>query len=256
MKHPAVDSILGFYDSVCDTDNYSWMRWSERRTRFTIDRANAFFLGVLLDQGQRAERAWAGGEHMAASHFQHPGGFWAGVAATNARRVRTICQTGFEGTSYASNFAFNKLPLWLKSASTRMIDVYGGDPRNIWSVKPHEVALIYDRFVEFDGIGDALGKMAQFILVRNHGIAGGRSSQHMMSIKPDELVRRVVHRTGISPTNRIGHVVAAASALELKSPADFDAAAWTIGREYCGKSEPRCGDCPISGACDRVGLEV
>ena len=76
-------------------------------------------------------------------------------------------------------------------------------PRKIWSVKPHEVNLIYDRFVEFDGIGDALAKMAQFALVRNNGVAGGKTNQAKMSVKPDLLVQRVLFRTGITQGEKL-----------------------------------------------------
>lgn len=61
-------------------------------------------------------------------------------------------------------------------AVEKIMGYYEGDVRNIWRVKHTEVYKIYDRFKEFDGIGDALAKMAQFILVRNYGIAGGKYS--------------------------------------------------------------------------------
>jgi len=51
---------------------------------------------------------------------------------------------------------------------------YDDDPRNIWAVRVDQVQAIYEKFLAFDGIGDALAKMAQFILVRNYGIAGGK----------------------------------------------------------------------------------
>lgn len=55
-----------------------------------------------------------------------------------------------------------------------IISKYESDVGNIWNyVRPEDVHVIYDRFLEFSGIGDALARMAQFILVREYGIAGG-----------------------------------------------------------------------------------
>ncbi len=230
------------------------MSWSEKRLRFSIDRANKFFVGVLLDQGQKAERAWDGGVHLVDNHFSHPHGFWAGVANSSTREITRICQRGYDGTSYAPNYTFNKFPLWLKSAALEMLRDYNGDPRNIWAVSPADVSLIYDRLKEFNGLGDALAKMGQFILVRNYGVAGGSSNQHLLAIKPDELVRRVMFRSGVSPSNRIKDVIESTEKLRLKSPADFDAASWIIGREFCTKSSPKCFECPISNECDGVGI--
>ena len=102
---------------------------------------------------------------------------------------------------------------------------------------------------EFDGIGDALAKMAQFILVRNYGVAGGQDSQHLMSIKPDILVQRVLFRYGLSPKKTAKTVADTVDKLGLDSPADFDAAVWIIGREYCSNTEPDCSGCPLNKLC-------
>ncbi|MBU4230810.1 MAG: hypothetical protein KKG88_10995 [Proteobacteria bacterium] len=254
MRNVAANKIVLHYKKLCSLEDYSWILWSEKRLRFSVNRANKFFVGVLLDQGQLAERAWGGGAHLVENHFAHSQGFWAGIADSSVREITRICQRGYNGTSYASNYTFNKFPCWLKSAADKMLRDYDGNPKNIWSVTPSQVSHIYDRLKEFDGIGDALAKMGQFILVRNYGVAGGSSNQHLLSIKPDELVRRVMYRTGISTSNRIKDVIESVEQLRLKSPADFDAASWIIGREFCFKSSPQCDGCPISMECGRVGI--
>lgn len=248
MKKAAAQ-ILNYYAKLKDKNEYDWVKWSDKRKRFTEDSANAFFIGVMLDQGQVAERAWNGGKHLVKNHFTNASNFWEGIAKTPPRTIKEICQKGYDGNSYASVFCFNKFPRWLHSASIKMLHDYNGDPRNIWNVKGEDVELIYSRFKEFDGIGDALSKMAQFILVRNYGVAGGIKNRHKMSVKPDELVRRVLFRTGISASNRIRDSLTAIERLRLLSPADFDAAAWIIGREYCLKTNPKCSLCPILKSC-------
>ena len=133
-----------------------------------------FFVGVLLDQGQKAKRAWDGANHFVSSHFQSQNSFWAGIRAANDRELRNVGRTGYDGKSYASVCCVNKFPAWLRSAANRMQKEYDDDPRNIWAVRVDQVQAIYEKFLAFDGIGDALAKMAQFILVRNYGIAGGK----------------------------------------------------------------------------------
>lgn len=245
----SVAQILDFYKILESGPDYKWVKWSKIRKRLTQKDANAFFIGVMLDQGQPAEHAWEKGEHMVDTYFKNKRNFWKSVATTHPSTIKKICQTGYDGTSYASVFCYNKFPIWLCNASGVMLNKYDGDPRKIWNVTSANVKEIYSRFKEFDGIGDALAKMAQFILVRNYGVAGGIENRSNMSIKPDELVRRVLFRSGISPSNKIRESMEVVENLCLSSPADFDAAAWIVGREYCLKSNPNCHSCPIFKSC-------
>src|SRR3569623_366728 len=247
-----VAAVMEYHRRISRLEGREWMLWTPVRRRLSIDKANAHFVAVMLDQGQLAERAWSAGQHLVDHHFQGPAGFWKEILKAHPQTVRHICTTGYNGRSYATRFTTKKFPSWLTAAARRMVDQYDGDPRRIWAVKPERVAQIYDRMLEFPGIGDALAKMAQFILVRNYGAAGGRSNQHLMSIKPDILVRRVLFRTGIATSENIATSIKEIASISLKRPADFDAALWDIGREYCFKTRPNCDECPLSSVCDEM----
>lgn len=251
-KQGKVSAVMDYYSVLSRGNEHGDFRWSTVRRRFTLAKANAFFLGVMLDQGQLAERAWDGGEHLIEHHFTGRRGFWSEVLAAHPQTVKRISTSGYDGTSYASVYCTNKFPRWLRSAATKMLGEYQGDPRKIWSVTPVNVSLIYDRFLEFDGIGDALAKMAQFILVRNYRVAGGKKNQSKMSVKPDVLVRRVLARMGITETESLPHALSILSTLNMKRPADFDASLWVLGREFCFKTNPNCGGCPVRSECDHV----
>lgn len=251
-KNNFVEATLKYYEELCTSQNQFNFNWSPNRKRFTLSEANALFVGIMLDQGQKAERAWDGGRHLVANHFQGNSGFWENIARSRTNTIKKICITGHNGKSYASVFCTNKFPLWLQSAAHRMLEKYDGDPRNIWNVPPEQVCKIYDRFLEFDGIGDALAKMAQFILVRNYGVAGGQSNQSKMSVKPDILVRRVLARSGISSSENLKPSLEALAELKLDRPADFDAAIWYIGRNFCLKSQRQCTMCPIDAVCEKI----
>lgn len=250
MPVKKIKEIMRFYKHLESNDDYIWIRWASSRRRFHKKAANKFFVGVLLDQGQLAERAWDGGAYLVENHFNSSDDFWGEVAKTHVNKIKSICQKGYNGKSFAIKNTYNTFPVYLNLAALKIIDEYDSDARNIWRVTPQNVQAIYDRFTEFKGIGDGLAKMAQFILVRNYGVAGGKSSQHLMAIKPDILVRRVLFRTGITESEKINHTINTVGNIGLKSPADFDASTWVVGREYCYKTNPNCRECPIKNACN------
>ncbi len=254
MSATKINAIMQHYETLAENDAYDWIRWKDARTRFSKKTANRLFIGVMLDQGQKAERAWNAAEYLVDNYFNTSEDFWGDIATTHLARIKKICQTGYVGKSFALNYSFNKFPRNLKSSAKLMIEKYGSDPRNIWNVRAENVYQIYDRFLLFPGIGDALAKMAQFALVKNHGVAGGISSKSEMSIKPDILVRRVLRRVGLVSSGQTYVVVAQAQEFGLSSPADFDAAVWVIGREFCFKSVPACNKCPIALACDSASV--
>ena len=40
------------------------VEWSDKKRRFTKRKANEFFVGVMLDQRQEADRAWEAGKSL------------------------------------------------------------------------------------------------------------------------------------------------------------------------------------------------
>lgn len=247
-----VEAVIEYFDTAIEHDEkfIDYFSWSENRKKFSLDEANSFFISVMLDQGQPADRAWKGGKHFVENHFKDSKNFWENILKTPDEDIHEICTKGFDGKSYALAVQVNSFPLRLKKNASFMIDKYHGDPRKIWNVTPQEVCLIYDRFKDFSGIGDALAKMAQFILVRNHGVAGGKKNQHLMSVKPDIHVCRVLYRAGIIPTELPKDASCHLDKLNLDRPADFDAVLWTIGSGFCDRTAPNCIECPIRRACE------
>ena len=225
--------------------------WSSTRRRFSERKANEFFVGVMLDQGQDADRAWDAGKYMVENYFSGTEDFWCGVAKTHHSTIGKICRTGYLGKAFALGVKVNVFPKNLKAAANKIVDEYGSDVRNIWNnIGKKDVDKIYFRFKEFDGIGDALAKMAQFILVRSYGIAGGKESKKYMSVKPDIHLQRVLFRLGIAERQTAASVASGADRLKLSSPADFDWAVWDIGRSYCHSNAPDCSNCPLDEVCE------
>ena len=245
-----VQAIMQFYHESSNAPG-----WSQVRKRFNKTEADAFFVGVMLDQGQPAPRAWDGAKYLVEYYFDETDDFWCEISNTHLATIKRICRRGYEEASFALGVQAGPFPKRLKAAAKRIVSDYSSDVRNIWNgVEKEDVDRIYRRFKEFEGIGDALAKMAQFILVRSHGVAGGEDSKKFMSVKPDVHLQRVLFRVGICCEETPSSVVAATDALNLRSPADFDWAVWEIGRTYCHSNDPDCCDCPLKAACDQRGL--
>ena len=231
--------------------------WPTDEHRFKKREANAFFIGMLLDQQIPADRAWCGGRHMARTHFQAGKNFWQEVAETNLntlyRIMRTgyccVCSQGHGGKSY--HRTYRRMARFLKDNARIINERYRGDVRGVWvGLGAEDVDVIYHRLNEFRGIGDALAKMGQFALVRDHGVAGGERSKSHMSVKPDVHVNRVVNRLGLVSSDKPRVVARELGCLDLESPADFDLAVWHVGQQFCKKTGPDCGNCPLRRVCD------
>ena len=256
-KRKNIRRVMKYYESPLN--QYEGARWRKRRY-MTECQANEFFVGVMLDQGQDLERAWAAGSHFC-RRFESDSNLWEQVASTRITRLRKVSRLGFgDGGDSKWRGAYacrnvNKFPEWIKSSAQLILDKYDSDVRNLWKgVKAKDVGVLYDRFREFPGIGDALAKMAQFILVRSYGVGGGEKNKSKMRVKPDIHVRRVTHRIGLTTQKGANVVADEIEALGLDSPADFDFALLHIGREFCKKSLPLCSGCPITPTCQKVGV--
>jgi len=91
----ALRALLAYYDVLAEDDEYDWVRWTNTPRNMSKKEANAFLLGVMLDQGQPAERAWDKGDHLARKQFKGDGGFWQVIRDTKAKHVHRICRTGY-----------------------------------------------------------------------------------------------------------------------------------------------------------------
>ena len=223
--------------------------WSETRKRFTLQTASSFFIGVMLDQGQQAERSSEGANHFVETYFPEES-IWEDIAATHLNRLTSICQKGWDGTSYALHYNYSKFPKALKENAKIIVKNYASDPRNIWNVAPNDVEQIYIRFNKFVLIGDALAKMAQFALVRK-GIAGGIQSKQYLKAKPDIHVSKVLYRMSLSENESPKSAIRCIEMAEVSSQADLDAVLFNVGRDFCFKNKPLCDECILNTCCKK-----
>ena len=255
MNVPAiVSAIQSRYKEIERSGNDGAAKW--RRTPHTFKRteADAFFVGVLFDKQQKADRAWDGGKDLVDNHFQGKDGefSWETVSRTSINKVKQVMSSGWNGRAY-HRFP-NRHAQFLKENARIIVNRYDGDVRNVWDVSSDQVDRIYERFLEFKGISDALAKMAQFILVRNYGIAGGIESKRFMRVKADVHLRRVSYRLGLVQSRTPCAVAREFDALNLESQADIDLVLYRTGQDYCHKTAPNCAECPLVNDCARRGI--
>ena len=229
-----------------------WGTPVEGRRNFTLQKANAFFVGVLLDRQTNATRAWNAADWIVESIGDENSGFWKSIAAIEKERLEGFMWYGWGGK------AFHKL--WrdmsknLQRCAKLMEENYVGDPRRIWNGE-RCVSKVRDRFEEFPGIGPALSRMAVLMLVRDYGLLGGKDSLAMLDVKNDVLLKRVFERTGLvtsnAPDDNYWNV---ARELSPDFPASLDPPAWDIGQNFCTANAPNCRDCPLERHCPKTGL--
>ena len=255
MNVPAiVSAIQSRYIEIERSGNDEAAEWRPTPHTFKRTEADAFFVGVLFDKQQEANRAWEGGTDLVDNHFHGKDGefSWATVSRTSINKVKQVMSSGWSGKAY-HRFP-NRHAEFLKENARIIVNRYDGDVRNIWAVSSEQVDLIYERFLEFKGISHALARMAQFFLVRKYGIAGGIESKRFMRVKADVHLRRVSYRLGLVQSRTPCAVAREFDALNLESQADIDLVLYRTGQEYCHKTAPKCAKCPLVNACARRGV--
>lgn len=136
----------------------------------------------------------------------------------------------------------------VKSASTLVVEKYGGDASAIWrNASPNQV---FDRVKRIIWIGDAIAAMIVLLLYYNWEGHLFRGKEQEINIKADVHLMRVFNRTGLTRyESDSGEAVSAARRLYPDFPGKLDWPAWTIGRDWCIHGVPNCSDCPLNEVC-------
>ena len=232
----------------------AWVRWNKITSKMRAYDANAFLMGVMLDRGGLAERAWDAAEHFCSSvgDTDDVSSLWSEILAMDRPRLRGYLRYGYGGKAFHRFYkTFAKL---LPQAAEHLLENYGGDPRQIWN-NQRDIAKVKQRLDDIPAIGPGLANMAVLILARQHGLLGGKTARRQLDPKPDIQVRRVFTRTGLIPKGATDEaIIDIARELSPDFPAALDAPAWDIGQQWCKPSRPLCTECPLGTVCQRVGI--
>lgn len=212
----------------------------QEANRFVFTDRFAFLVGVICDQGIKAERAWA-----APYHLRHRLGHWDldRIAAEHGRVREAVAQKP------ALVHMTNKVPKWIVSAAQQVLNYYDGAAAKIWANEPPAARVIH-RLQAFDGIGQKKSAMAVELLARILGVSF--TDFEGSEIAYDVHVRRVFLRSGLVARDDLGEMVQAARKLHPQHPGLLDFPAWDIGRTWCRPTNPDCQACPIAAACPQL----
>lgn len=199
----------------------------------------AFLVGVIFDQGIRAERAWAAPLEL----YKRLGHLDPRRMAFDAAAVAHAI-----GQRPALHRLVGKVPLWVVSAADRVMRHYGGDASRIWSDQPTAREL-GRRLLEFEGIGEKKAAMAVMILERDlHWIVLDMTGS---DVSYDVHLRRVFLRACLADPDDQQAMIEAARRLHPERPGDLDWPAWEIGRRWCRPVMPLCPECVLTAVCPK-----
>ncbi len=137
-------------------------------------------------------------------------------------------------------------------AERKIIDEYGGDASNVWNDCPTAKEL-QERLLAFPGIGQKKAAMITEILARHFNVTVGEPSG--ADVAADVHVRRVMYRTGLSPSEDVKTVIESARRAYPERPGLLDLACWLIGRHWCHARNPDHAACRLGAVCPKIGTE-
>lgn len=207
--------------------------------RLVVDDPFAFLLAVILDQGIKAERAWAG-PYLLKLRLGH---LDPARIAADPGAVQNAVKTPPTLQRYV-----NKIPAWIVAAASRVLRDYDSDAARIWT--DQSAQEVQRRLDAFEGIGQKKAAMAVEILARDLRVP--IRDLEGSDIAYDVHVRRVFLRTGLAERDDLEHMVAVARALRPERPGEIDFPAWNIGRTWCRPGVPLCPECPLLTVCPRL----
>lgn len=226
-----VTAYLLAFGSLLEGDKYQWDGITLAKKN-----PNGYLMAVVLDQGMKAEKVWAMPNKLPWD--------WTNMEKLAVLPIEQIEQDlKAVGCRYWRNMA-----RFIKHDARLLMDKYSGWAENIWNDTPTSVQM-YERFLEFKGIGQKKGSMAVNILVRDCDVAV--SDTLGIDVSYDKHVRQVFLRSGIAKVDDKEHIIGIARRENPDYPGALDKPAWYIGRDWCFNQNPDCEHCPLGKVCSK-----
>lgn len=227
----AVTSCLIEFGALIEGDEYQW-----DGIQLAENNPNGYLIAVILDQGMKAEKVWAIPGKL--------GWSWENLAKTLTRCGETGIAEDLkrEGCRYWRNMA-----KFVVAAINKLANEYDGSAKNIWS-NVTSAKTVYDRFIQFKGIGQKKASMAVNILVRECKI---NLSLRDIDVSYDKHIRQVFLRSGLADYDDLEHIIKTARQEYPNYPGILDKPAWYIGRDWCFNENPDCVSCPLCDVCSK-----
>lgn len=202
--------------------------------RLTMQAANKFLLGCIINQARRAEQSWAAAKRLAEEEFGDPARLWDVVAAFTAE----AWAAEYDRLRQVIGMRARHHRVW--RIGVRLVAEYGGDARRLWNGQ--EPGTVQQRLDDL-ALGTKITRMTVGALIDTGHLDGTGD------LAPDTHVRRVLGRLVTGQTAEaeqaiaLGRLVYPANAWLLDAPLYFH------GIEVCRTKRPKCEECRLRRDC-------
>jgi len=211
-------------------------------TEYVSTNAFAFTLAASLDRGTKAEIIWTI-PYWLRMDMGHLDPYQ--LNQMTIEQLSSVVARLPKKPRYQSD-----APRTIYELSQIVVEEYDGDAELIWTDQPAQQVMMLMRRVH--GVGEGIASMVVLLLERCRGIRF--PDWNVMNVKPDVHVQRVLYRAGIASKISEADAIHAAVRLNPEYPGALDKALWMIGRTWCKKTDPNCGQCNMNTICARTGL--
>lgn len=239
-----------------DKNHQTFKGWTERDSnvdneddKFAIEsqeflKAHPFALIVAsqLNMGKKAWKAWRAplliAREIGKRNFRP-----SSIAEMHSSTLVAIIRKARLGTK---NLPADRAARNLKELSRIICDNYREKAQRIWEGAKN-LADLRKRLTELPGFGVKLVNLTLKMFLELGMIPNIRKTSDTLgkfNVAPDVHVKRVFYRSGLSPTMNNADILKKANEIFPKMPVALDSA-FSIGREYCFKTDPNCIDCPL-----------
>lgn len=204
------------------------------------ENAFAFLIGVVLDEGITAERAWEG-PRLLRQRLGHLDPWRMQYELEELRQA------------FAQRPMLHRyreiMPAAVADAARRVCEEYDGDASRIWA-DGQSAAEVEHRLLRFKRIGPKKSAMAVELLISHFGAQF--TDLEGTNVAYDIHIRRVFLRTGLVDLDDIGLITNVARKLNPDRPGYIDLPTWSIGRQWCRPTLPQCEECPLTQVCQKL----
>lgn len=201
---------------------------------------NAFMIGLISDQSVKFRTAWS-----------LPYYLYKRLGVSNINEIYEKYDLNDIKRAIESKPALHRYPSniakYIYNYIKYMISNYNGD---VYKFLDRDSALeLYNELVSLDGISHKKASLGLLILERD--LNYNFIDKENIDIADDVHIKRVLYRLGLSKDTKRDNIVDAARCIYPNYPGKLTTAVWTIGRNYCSNSNPKCSNCPMNNVCKK-----
>jgi len=242
-----IQKLLEFADKLYEEGKKKELQYipdNPEANMLILEDKNAYLFGVLFDWGQKAERAW-----------EHPYSLKKKLGHLDVEKISKMWLIDMVDIFRRKPCLRMPVPsaCFTLYASQLLVKKYRGNAKNIWN-GIDDGYLILQRLNEFYGMGQKKASMVLNALVRDFGHE--IKDKSMIDVSYDRHIKKVFLRTGL--VNEISEetIIQKARRANPDFPGKLDLPCWTIGRQWCDPSNPKCTLCILNDRCRKAHLNI